>query len=487
MKRFGTAKAQRLEQPSWPRPQTSITIDDKVTGAVCVLTLDQPTWLFTESGKPRSLKFEIGPEGIAQRTVLMHAAGHLSGASIYQLGRNMIEHWVTHNGLLRVGPVMVLRRWDVDILSSIMGRTAKAILAAACRFSVGEWQPKHLDVVNGLHTTFDGSRRLRRSNVIRRSNLIDLQLQGRIVAVLDECAMDPSLPEHTAEAMVTMAFALQHAVRPVQVLALRRDHVRVYIEDAGTSVAVISFHAAKRSGGEEVELLRVMRPEWAPLIEQLLSHAAAAGRDRLCANSDGARLWNLVKQEFAARGVSISFTQRSLRHTGAQSLADSGHSRLSIQNFLGHRDKSSSDSYIKASAMQAHVLNEALGASVIYRKIADLAERRFATVEEMEAAHEDKQIGAIVGTTGVSGIGLCASGQQSCSYNPVTSCYGCSKFIPSLDRNMHVNAVEGMREQVLLFAHQSSPNSPAFRQLSKALALAQMTIASIDAIGAGEA
>ena len=60
----------------------------------------------------------------------------------------------------------------------------------------------------------------------------------------------------------------------------------------------------------------------------------------------------------------------------------------------------------------------------------------------------------MVGYRLVAGVGLCKAGQSSCAYNPVTSCYGCPKFMPSLDRESHVEAIEGMRDQVRLYLKQ---------------------------------
>ena len=60
----------------------------------------------------------------------------------------------------------------------------------------------------------------------------------------------------------------------------------------------------------------------------------------------------------------------------------------------------------------------------------------------------------MVGYRLVAGVGPCKAGQSSCAYNPVTSCYGCPKFMPSLDRESHVEAIEGMRDQVRLYLKQ---------------------------------
>lgn len=73
------------------------------------------------------------------------------------------------------------------------------------------------------------------------------------------------------------------------------------------------------------------------------------------------------------------------------------------------------------------------------------------------------------------------SSKSSCAYNPVTSCYGCPKLSPSLDRESHVEAIEGMRDQVRLYLKQGiSDETPAYRQLTRALAGAQQALTLID-------
>lgn len=101
----------------------------------------------------------------------------------------------------------------------------------------------------------------------------------------------------------------------------------------------------------------------------------------------------------------------------------------------------------------------------------------------MARVSEDEQIGAVVGERLVAGVGLCRSGQSHCRYNPVTSCYGCSKFLPSLYRAAHEEAVAGMREQVLVYMNQGAGiESPAYLQLIRALAGAQQALQAVDRI-----
>jgi hypothetical protein len=132
---------------------------------------------------------------------------------------------------------------------------------------------------------------------------------------------------------------------------------------------------------------------------------------------------------------------------------------------------------------QADLVNSALGASKLYAKLQSIASGRFASLEEILNAQEDQQIGAVVGNSLIAGVGLCQTGQSHCAYNPVTSCYGCAKFMPSLQKEPHLQAVDGMRQQVRRFLDIGiSAESPAYLQLTRALSGAQQILDNIDQI-----
>jgi hypothetical protein len=168
-------------------------------------------------------------------------------------------------------------------------------------------------------------------------------------------------------------------------------------------------------------------------------------------------------------------------------LADAGHSRESIGKFLGHVYAHTASVYIHASMQQVELINTALGASKLYTKIQVIASGEFVSLEELLRAEEDQQIGGVVGGSLIAGVGLCQSGQSHCVYNPVTSCYGCAKFMPSLEKEPHLEAVEGMRQQVRMFlALGVAAESPAYLQLTRALAGAQQALDVIDQVMEGK-
>ncbi len=310
--------------------------------------------------------------------------------------------------------------------------------------------------------------------------------QAGVARVLDEGALRQGLTEVEVEALTALALMFQHGVRPVQVISLRVEHVRLLRDAAGEANCIVSFHAAKRRGGKTIEMVRQMKPEWVGLMQRTIALASQDGRRRVFGFSKSELLWAEVKRICAKSGVRVDFTAKGLRHTAAQSLADAGHDRTSIRNFLGHGNDNAATVYVKASRKQAELINSALGASKLYGNILSLADSEFVSVEDMLNAAEDQQIGAVVGERLVAGVGLCKTGQPNCPYNPVTSCYGCSKFMPSLDRSAHQEAVAGMREQVLVYVNRKgSGESPAYLQLMRALSGAQQALEAVDRIAGG--
>ncbi|WP_341649821.1 tyrosine-type recombinase/integrase [Thauera humireducens] len=183
----------------------------------------------------------------------------------------------------------------------------------------------------------------------------------------------------------------------------------------------------------------------------LLEYARSGGRTRLFSSENAEDLWSSVKRACSAVGVKIDFNCNKLRHSSAQALADAGHSRKSIQWFLGQASDNAAASYIRASRLQGNLINEALGASRLYDNMVSMAFGEFVTVDELSRVDEAEQIGGIVGGRLVAGIGRCSMKQSACSYDPVISCYGCQKYIPALNPAAHMEAIMGMREQVIFF------------------------------------
>jgi hypothetical protein len=175
-------------------------------------------------------------------------------------------------------------------------------------------------------------------------------------------------------------------------------------------------------------------------------------------------------------------TPTDLRHTAAQRLVDAGASHEELAEFLGHSHIQTGLVYYATSATHAERVNRALGASDIYRRVAKIAHDRFISSEELTQLKGDQQIAGVPHGVPIAGIGGCSSGQPACPYNPITSCYGCRKFMPLHDKTMHERVLAEMREVVIFFDQSSrgDTRSPAYLQLQRTIAEIQAVIVELE-------
>lgn len=470
----------------WPAAPAYLKLYDKYTDREHAVALSESEWVVPTRGVRRRVKFSPGRTGTLQRTIAMLTHGEASPGTLHNMAFRLVRHWTVYLELLRIGPLETRRRWGDIATAAVVSGPAKALLSLACRASVGTWLPAHEALVKGLPTSTASGGVAHRKSIEKRERLLATDTLAALARILDQASTDSNLSPDDVEGLATLALAFQHGMRPVQLIALRLEHVRFLEDAAGETNCIVSFHAAKRTGGGNIELPRQVRTEWVPLIRAAHARALQVGREKLFASNSSTMLLKQVHQVCGRHGQAAHFNIYDLRHSAVQSLADGGHSRSSLQAYLGHSKDESAASYMRASRSQAHLINSALGASKLYDKVLALADGTFVSIEALEAAEADHQIGGVVGDRLVAGVGLCKSGQPSCRYNPVTSCYGCDKFMPSLDRASHAEAVAGMRSQVLVYLKSGVDDaSPAYRQLTKALSGAQQTIAAIDALPKG--
>ncbi|MEZ0470085.1 hypothetical protein [Luteimonas salinilitoris] len=95
---------------------------------------------------------------------------------------------------------------------------------------------------------------------------------------------------------------------------------------------------------------------------------------------------------------------------------------------------------------------------------------------------ESQQIGGAPHGVPIAGIGGCTSGQAACPYNPILSCYGCRKFMPIHDVQMHSKVLADFRG-VARFFHDSSRGdavSPAYLQLERTIAEVQAVVVELE-------
>jgi integrase len=462
---------------NWPACPNSMSVYDKYANTSAELRLSDRLWNIPAQGRLEKLTYADGNLGLLQRklTILSQAASAPSTIAVF--GRCLISHWPVYEQILVSGPSVARGLWDAGVSDVNAAKAGKTLLKLACKLQLGGWSPVHLPLIRSLDTRAKAPLLAQRGKLKRREKILPVSTQADIVRILDEASTNTALIEEHVEGLAALALFYQHGMRPVQLLSLRLEHLPAPVVDAkGNLSLVVSYHAAKR-GDDAVELLRQVKPEWVPLVNRLRSSAIRSGRQRVFSRSSNEELWTLVKAACMAHHLRLDFKAYGVRHTSAQSLADAGHDRKSIREFLGQRSMNAATTYLRASRQQGDIVNKALGASKLYQNILAFSTDSFIDAKQLIAADEDQQIGAVVGSRLVAGIGLCSSGQASCSFNPVTSCYGCSKFMPVAEISAHEEAVAGMREQVQVYLNDKmSEGSPAFMQLRTALSGAQQAI-----------
>lgn len=460
----------------WPPSPGVFKVYDKYADVEVDLVVGDRVWNVPVQGRMEPLEFALGATGLLQQKLVCLTQVDSSPSSIYKFTRSLLLNWSAYVRILEDGPESIEDHWDEQVPDIDTARAAKTILRLACSASVGPWKEVHRGLIKGLDSRSHGAMLAQRGARQRREKLIDLNRQTQLVKVLDARTSDDELEEWEAEGLAALALTFQHGMRPVQLLSLLVEHVNVFKDAAGDWVCILSFHTAKQQGArtDNGEVLRQVKPEWAKPVIALLAYAKREKRTRLFSRSTGDQLWAKVKRVCADSGFKVDFTAVNLRHTSAQALADAGHSRKSIQWFLAHSRENSATVYVRASRHQGNLLNAALGASKLYDGLLSLAAGDFITVEDLRCVHEDEQIGAVVGDRLVSGIGRCRTKQKACVYDPVFSCYGCFKYVPALDPTAHMEAIAGMREQVIVFIRRGGKeSSPAYLQMMKSLAGAQ--------------
>lgn len=473
----------------WPECPSSFTVYDKYADVDEVLKLDDAAWQLPVQGRKERFTFAAGAGGVLQRKLILLTQTEGSPSTISKFTRSLIKNWPVYVELLSKGPAQVTEIWDKQVLDVDTAKAGKTILKTVCLFELGEWRRLHLAKVSGLDTRAKRGLSAQHRKIKRREKLLPVGVQAEVVRVLDEGAGHVALSGSILEGLAALALMYQHAMRPVQLLALRLEHVPEPVVDAaGDPVMVVSFHTAKRGGKVAEEMLRQVKPEWASLVSRLRTEAMEAGRTRLFSVASRDALVSLVRRGCSSFGFTMKLLPYELRHTSVQSLADAGHERAEIKKFLGHRNLNAANSYLRASRQQGEIVNKALGTSKLYSELVALTKDSFISVKKVSVAEQDMQIGGVVGGRLIAGIGLCKSGQPTCTYNPVTSCYGCRKFMPVADEQPHRDAIDGMREQVKAYLQTGlGEGSPALMQLTTALSGAQQAIQIVGTIaGAGE-
>lgn len=281
--------------------------------------------------------------------------------------------------------------------------------------------------------------------------------------------------------------AYQFGMRPIQIAMLAKRNVRIWQDVSEGSPVHLTFHMAKqRSDSKKKPLTRRVKREWTPIFVAIDAQWGARGDVHsgrffpVESNYEaGARIASLVRKLIGSEDLG---TATDLRHTAAQRLVDAGASHEELAEFMGHSYVKTGLVYFATSASHAERVNRALGASDVYRRVAKIAHDRFISPEELNELKGDQQIAGVPHGIPIAGIGGCTSGQPACPYNPVTSCYGCRKFMPLHDKAIHESVLASIREVVVFFEQSSRGDirSPTYLQLQRTVAEIQTVIDELE-------
>lgn len=277
----------------------------------------------------------------------------------------------------------------------------------------------------------------------------------------------------------------QFAMRPKQIGLLRRRDCRVLVSPAGEVSVHLTFRMIKQrtASAARTPLIRKIKREWAPILSEIYARGSnEPGNSYLFDHASAASISTRLR-ELLPEILNCSRSATDLRHSGAMRQVDAGASAEELAEFMGHSSLESGLIYFDSSATQAERVNQALGISETYQRLATLGKDRFISHEELATLKGEQQIAGVPHGIPIAGIGGCESGQPSCPYNPVTACYGCPKFLPVSEVSIHKQVLADFRGVVKFFydASRGESESPAYLQLKRTISEVNSVIEELEA------
>jgi integrase len=374
----------------------------------------------------------------------------------------------------------VVAKYPPQTLASL-----KVLLGFLCRIRFGSWAPQHVDLVS--YALPAGSIDIY-STVRSGDCFLTRQEETQLVRWIDAMALRASgLGKIEAEIASLVICSYQFGMRPKQLGMIRKRDCKVRISDEdGSAVVHLTFKMIKQRDAQlsKLPLVRKVKREWAAVFVALLANKAEDDADSfLFGFSNRIDLSASLIQKLNEIVPGAGLTSYDLRHSMAQRLVDSGASQEELASALGHSTLKTGLVYFQSSANQAELVNKALGASSIYQAVAKIAADRYISPDDLANLRGEMQIAGAPHGIPIAGIGGCTTGQPTCPYNPVTACYGCPKFMPVQDLDLHEQVLHEFRDVVLFFKDggHGDMTSPAYLQLQRTIAEVQGVIKDLRA------
>ncbi len=363
----------------------------------------------------------------------------------------------------------------------------KSVLYHLCEFGISAWTPQY----EGFLGTLPLPKKDKQAGIRRGDVFLSVDEESSLVAHFDQISQQVlqaprSIRDNALRATAILVCSFQFGLRPKQIGMLQFRDVRIWPEadDDHPSVHLTFKMVKQRSATKALPLPRKVKREWGPIFLELHARAVRsemAATDHFFGVSSASET-GIVISKLTGALLPEPRCATELRHTAAQRLVDAGANQEELAEFLGHSDIETGLVYFQTSANQAERVNKAMGISSIYQQVTKIAHDRFISKEELSKLKGDQQIGAVPHGIPIAGIGACAIGQPSCPSNPVTACYGCYKFMPLNDLDIHRQVLADFRSVVSFFSEASrgEENSPAYVQLKRTISNVQSIIAEIE-------
>jgi len=362
----------------------------------------------------------------------------------------------------------------------------KWLLAFLCRLNFMSWTSDYATFVSkALTLPVKGTY----PNVRSGDAFLTIEEESRLVRWFDDMARNvDSLDLVAIEVACVLVSSYQFGMRPKQLgmIHMRDCKVRKSHEDQSVIVH-LTFKMIKQRDASlsNLPLVRKVKREWAPLYARLLELKCAKSPDTylfgFTSRVELSLAFNGKLREILGDGSDR--TAYDLRHSMAQRLVDGGASHEELAAALGHSQLATGLIYFRQSVNQVQIINKALGLSEIYTTVARIAKNKFISEDELARLKGEQQVAGVPFGIPIAGIGGCQTGQPACPYNPVTACYGCAKFMPVNDIELHTQVLKEFRGVVNLFreAGRGDSASPTFLQLQRTIAAVQDVLKDLGA------
>lgn len=475
-------------------PSTLRYYDDFVDGYISLRNLrNSDTWEIQVAGAPMLLEFSefrIDLHALLKYWCVVQLQTR-APATVYIRFKSLQE--VSVDDLLKVlasSPENIRTLWSrlrAKEYNNFHLNSLKSILRLLCTLGVGGWSTEFFEFLQQLPLPTSDKYTSVRTGDVFLSTDEEAALVEHFDSLSQKVLIQPvAVPYTELRDTTVLICSFQFGLRPIQIGRLQMRDVRIWSNDGSDVPSVhLTFKMAKqRSASRSLPLTRKVKREWAPLFVELFRRAQTeglTGTDRLFV-VDSSRTTASIIINKTGKLLPESRSATELRHTAAQRLVDAGANHEELAEFMGHSNLDTGLVYFHTSANQAERVNQALGVSSVYQQIAKIAHDRFINFEELAQLKGELQIAGVPHGIPISGIGGCASGQPACPYNPVTSCYGCRKFMPLNDADVHKTVLAEFRSIVTFFVDvgRGEKNTPTYLQLKRTISSVQSVIAEIE-------